>query len=249
MRLAHLALTLAASAALVSPALAQDIPGAVTDAEGRVFGALPSMPQASMPQAAMRGVDTRPVWKDGRPAAAPAPYDPRGSYGANYARQRDQWLVECRRRMGDNGVGGAVIGGVIGGIAGNRIAGRHDRTVGTIAGAVVGAVAGAAIDKAEDRSRARDYCESYLDSYTPQQSGYGYGQQGHGYAPTYGYATMMVPVMMVPVQQHHAARPCTETIVTEEWVTVRERRHRHIAPRRVIRDKRVRMTPDKRLPM
>lgn len=147
---------------------------------------------------------------------------------------RDAWLRECRRRLADNGVGGAVIGGVVGGVAGNVIAGHGDKLLGTVAGAAVGAVAGAAIDKAQDR--VRDRCEEMLES----GPAYAYGPGGYlpgGYIPA-GY--MMVPVMMVPVQAPAAAKPaCKETVVTEEFVTYVPRRHvRHI-PRRAP-DKRVR---------
>ncbi|MEP6869145.1 MAG: glycine zipper 2TM domain-containing protein, partial [Novosphingobium sp.] len=89
-----------------------------------------------------------------------------GQTGGDFGVQRDHWLAECRHRLSDNGVGGAIIGGVVGGIAGHEIAGRHDRALGTVAGAVVGAVAGAAIDKAEDRGRVRDRCDDMLEGYS-----------------------------------------------------------------------------------
>lgn len=149
---------------------------------------------------------------------------------------RDSWLRECRRRLGDNGVGGALIGGALGGVAGNVIAGHGDKVVGTIAGAAVGAVAGAVIDKAEDAPRNRDRCEAMLES------GPGYGQ-GYGYA----MPMMMVPVMMVPVPQGGMGHPqCKKTVTTTtEYVDV-PRRSRYI-PRRAVPDKRVRMVPDKRV--
>ncbi len=150
---------------------------------------------------------------------------------------REGWLRECRRRLADNGLGGAVIGGVLGGAAGNAIAAHGDKVLGTVAGAVAGAVAGSAIDKAEDRAASRDRCEVMLEG-GPTYAG--------GYAPA-GY--MMVPVMMVPVQgttQPQDKRNCKETVVTEEFVTYEPRRSRHI-PRRAP-DKRVRMVPDKRVP-
>jgi Glycine zipper 2TM domain len=237
MRFRRLAMTIAATAALSAPALAQNHPAPVTDAEGRVFDAAPVPPSPMPPMG--RAVDPRPQWRGQDQAPA---YD-RRAYGADYARQRDQWLAECRSRHADNGVGGALIGGVVGGLAGNRIAGRHDRTLGTVAGAAVGAIAGAVIDKSEDRGRIRDECEAWLDQYS--QSAQGYGQQGYGY-PAYGYS-YGVAMMMVPVMQQR--RPCRETIVTEEWVTV-PARHRYIPQRRhIYYDKRVRMVPDKRIPM
>lgn len=184
----------------------------------------------------------------GMPQSMPMP--PEGARGG-WDQQRDAWLTECRRRLSDNGVGGAVIGGLIGGVAGHEIAGRGDKVIGTVAGAAVGAIAGAAIDKAEDRGRNRDRCEAMLQGYGTQQQGY-----GNGYSTAYGYGyavpMMMVPVMMVPAPR----RECKEVVTTEyvtEYVTV-PTRHRYIKPRpqykRVpvtVPDKRVKMTPDKRV--
>jgi hypothetical protein len=262
MRLRLFTQTLAASAALAgalaltSPASAQNhpdmnpLPGSVVDAAGRVYGS------GTGPDAPpMRPQDPRPEWRgppmDGRPQGGHM-QDVRGAggpgYSPEYARARDEWLAECRRNHADDGVGGALIGGVVGGVLGNRIAGRHDRTLGTIAGAAVGAIAGSAIDRSEDRNRVRDYCESYLERYSAQPAGYGqagYGQMGYAY-------TYAVPMMMVPVAMHQNRQIRTETIVTEEWVTVRERRHRYIPARRpIIHDKRVRIAPaaDKRVPI
>jgi len=160
---------------------------------------------------------------------------------AGYDQARAAWLDECRRnhrgRDRDGGLGGAAIGGVLGGVVGNRVAGRGDRLIGTVAGAAIGAAAGAAIDRADGAGRARDmdYCERYLAQYS---GGYGQGQPGYGY-------TYAVPMMMVPVAVQQQAQPCTETIVTEEYVTAAPRRR--MAPRRVyyapVRDKRVRIAP------
>jgi hypothetical protein len=228
---------------IAAPALAHS---PATDAEGRVFDdAAP--------------VDPRPEWRGGMPTAQPpalppmihapmagAPHAEHGAHGgphgmpgpdhAGYERARQGWLAECRRnqrgRDRDGGRGGAAIGGVIGGVIGNRVAGDGDRLIGTVAGAAVGAAAGAAIDRADGAGResAGDYCEQYLNYYSGQQGGYGYGQ-----------AVMLVPVMMV---QQQASQPCTETIVTEEWVTVPGRRvvTYRPAPHRVP-DKRVRIAP------
>ena len=191
----------------------------------------------------------------GMPQGMPMP--PEGARGGwdrgGWDQQRDAWLAECRHRLSDNGVGGAVIGGLIGGVAGHEIAGRGDKVLGTVAGAAVGAVAGAAIDKAEDRGRNRDRCEAMLQGYGGQQQGYGYGYPAYGYG--YAVPMMMVPVMMVqaPVAPK---RECKEVVTTEyvtEYVTVPVR-HRYIKPRpqykRVpvtVPDKRVRMSPDKRV--
>jgi hypothetical protein len=113
-----------------------------------------------------------------------------------------------------------------------------------VAGAAAGAVIERAASSGHDRHDRRenrsysggDYCEQYFNYYTQQ----GAGQHGFAYA---------TPMMMVPVMQmqgHHGGRDCKETVVTEEWVTVRR-------PARVryyrVPDKRVRIVPDKRLRM
>ena len=236
------ALALGTAFACSTPALAHGHGGpdhaagadhAAADADGRVF-------EERYPE------DSRPEW---RGPAAPAMRHPAPGYGhggydqAGYDQAREAWLSECRRnqrgRDRDGGLGGAAIGGVLGGVVGNRVAGRGDRLIGTVAGAAIGAAAGAAIDRADGAGRARDmdYCERYLAQYS---GGYG---QGHG-QPGYGY-TYAVPMMMVPVAVQQQAQPCTETIVTEEYVTTAPRRR--VAPRRVyyapVRDKRVRIAP------
>ncbi|WP_298199535.1 glycine zipper 2TM domain-containing protein [Novosphingobium sp.] len=184
------------------------------------------------------------------PPAPPAQWQ--GGYdGQNL--DRETWLRECRRRLGDNGVGGAVIGGVLGGVAGNVIGGRGNRVLGTVAGAAVGAVAGAAIDKAEDKGRVQDRCEAMLTS--PVPPGYAPGPQGAAYG--YAMPMMWVPVMMVPVgaaqmsgqaSAQGSGQKRVETVVTEEvrYVTV-PRRHR-IITHRTAPDKRIRIAPDKRVP-
>lgn len=158
---------------------------------------------------------------------------------------REEWLRECRHRLGDNGVGGAVIGGVVGGVAGHAIAGHGDKVLGTVAGAAVGAIAGAAIDKAEDAPRVRDRCEAMLDGWGPNA---GYAAYGAPYGYGYGVPVMLVPVAMMAAPAGPAARgPCKETVVTEEIVTTVPRRSRLIPPR-TLPDKRVRIAPDKRVP-
>jgi hypothetical protein len=176
------------------------------------------------------------VIQPGEPERAAAPEGPP-------PQDRDAWLAECRHRLGDNGVGGAVIGGVLGGVAGNVIAGSGEKVLGTVAGAAVGAVAGAAIDKAEDKGRVRDRCEAMLESGPTYAGGYpGYGY-GYGYSP----AMMMVPVMMVPMQGAPQGKPnCKEIVTTREVVSYVPVRSRYI-PRRAP-DKRVRIVPDKRVP-
>lgn len=158
------------------------------------------------------------------PLAHPAPAD------------RDEWLRECRRRLADNGVGGAVIGGVAGGIAGNVIAGSGDKALGTVAGAAIGAIAGSAIDKAEDAPRARDHCEATLEAWSSGGHAAGYP----GVAP-YGY--MLVPVMMVSAPGQPARGPCKETVITETYEPEGPRA-RHIPRRAPAR----RALPDKRVP-
>jgi uncharacterized protein YcfJ len=178
----------------------------------------------------------------------PPPAQWQGGWQGGYVGQnldRETWLRECRRRLGDNGVGGAVIGGVLGGVAGNVIGGRGNRVLGTVVGAAAGAVAGAAIDKGEDKGRVQDRCEAMLANPAPQ----GYAPGAYGAAYGYAVPVMWVPVMMIPGPQGQpTGKPRVETVVTEEvrYVTV-SHRHRTTA-RRVIRDKRVRMVPDKRIP-
>ncbi|MGC1271683.1 MAG: hypothetical protein WA842_13920, partial [Croceibacterium sp.] len=91
-----------------------------------------------------------------------------------------------------------------------------------------GAAIGTAIDRADERRDARRedaalaYCEDYLSRY---ESG-AYAQPAYGY----GYGTMAVPVMMVPVAMQqarpHVHGPECEEI--EEWDEV-------VAPVRYIR--------------
>jgi hypothetical protein len=216
------------------PAAAQ--PG-VVDAQGRVF-------DAQVP-------DPRPEWRGPPPGPAPAmahqpmahhpmpPVQHARQYPPGWEQARADWLAECRSRHGSgNKVGGALVGGVIGGVVGNRVAGKGNRVVGTVAGATVGAVAGGAIGDAADKRAARDYCEAYLEQHTTWNHG---GVIGHGYAPM----MVMVPVAYVQVAAPAQPRECVETVVTEEWVTVHEKRKvRHIKPRP---DKRVKIVPDKRV--
>lgn len=248
----------AAALLMAAPALAQPMPpaGGVVDAAGRVYG-----------NAAM---DPRPEWKGGptalpgQPMPVPAmPAAPMGAYGqaqpygggydaAAFERAREGWLIDCRRNHGNgNMVGGAVVGGLIGGLIGNEVAGRGNRTLGTVAGATVGAVAGGAIGHGADKRSRRDWCEAYLDSHMTYATTWGPAPAGYT-GPSYSYAmqpvTMMVPVMMV--QQAAVSREkkvCKETVVTEEWVTVRSTRRYVPRPAPVIHDKRVRIVPDKRV--
>lgn len=235
---AGLALALAAPVAAHADHDLPPPPGAVLDAEDRDFAEHPPMMHPDM---------------DGA-GHMPPPM----AHREHWARMRGDWLEQCRARTGwrverhddwrrsrhDDGLGGALIGGLAGGVIGNRVAGRGDRLVGTVVGAAAGAAVGVAIDKAEDRGRGHgygydddrrgDYCEQYFDYYT---------QAGHRGGWGWGYAQ---PMMMVPVMTmggHGHSKVCKETVVTEEWVTVRQPRHR------VIRDKRVRIAPDKRVPM
>ncbi|MFM5929519.1 MAG: glycine zipper 2TM domain-containing protein [Novosphingobium sp.] len=176
-----------------------------------------------------------------------------------YARQQDEWLRECRQRIGGRrgGATGAILGGVVGGVLGHEVAGRRDKTLGTVAGAAVGAVAGAAIERGTRGRRDRDECEAMLENHMASYSRGGYGP---GYAPAYGYAMpmMMVPVTMVAMPAPmHPKKDCKE-IVTTEYVTtydtvyrkVREVRYKSVPTYkrvRIVPDKRVRMVPDKRV--
>lgn len=231
-------LLVAGLATLSAPSLAAE--QTATDAEGRVYGspapvALPAMPA---------------------PTNAPAPYP--GYDPVAFENAKEDWLYECRRRIGGKrkgGLTGGVIGGVVGGIAGSAIAGRGNRTAGAVIGGVAGAAAGAAIGSAADRRKARetmDYCESYLEDHFARQQSYGGYGYAAGYNPGYhGYAAqpvmmVMMPVGAVPIAAAPAVVPmtpqrnCTETTVIEEWVPVTTRK-RYIAPRRhVVPDKRVR---------
>ena len=240
-----LPLLAALSVGLAAPALAQPVspphppqamPMGTADAAGQYYGDPAS--------------DPRPEWRGG-PAAVPQPQMPAGYNQAGYnqgdydQQARADWLDECRRNHGNGKtVGGAVLGGLVGGVIGNRVAGRGSRIEGTVIGAAAGAIAGGAIGNAADRRGARDYCEAYLDRYSSQQGGY--GQQGYAY----GYQPMMV---MVPVMMMQAPgggqRECTETVVTEEYVTEAPRRviRRMIRPRMPILQRAAPVVPDKRV--
>lgn len=217
MRLRPITLALATSALFAAPAYATD---AVVDGSAPPRARVIAAPSPA-------------------PVAAVAPVDPR---------VKAAWLGECRRRVdyyyqGDErrgnggGIIGALLGGLVGGVIGNRIDDGPDRVAGTLIGgaigATVGAVAGSAIDRnADRRDRADtgyDYCEAYFDDY--------YARQTYAMAYAAQPAMMMVPVA-VQQQPQQQACPCTETVVTEEWVPVRAR----AIPRR-------RTAPDKRVPM
>ena len=202
-----LPLLAALSVGLAAPAMAQ--PG------------LPPIPAHATPMPAVDAAGD--YYGNGAP-------DPRPYWQGGYDQARADWLNECRSNRGHGKTaGGAVVGGLVGGVIGNRVAGSGSRVEGTVLGAAAGAVVGGAIGNATDRRSARDYCADYLDHYTSRQGGYGYGRPGaYGYGqPGYGYQPMMVmvPVMMMPAPG--GQRECTETVVTEEYVTE--------APRRVLR--------------
>ena len=231
-----LPLLAALSVVIASPAMAQS--------------GLPPLPPQAVPMPAVHAAgqyygndaaDQRPEWQGG--------YDQ-----SSYDLARAEWLNECRSNRGHgNTVGGAVLGGLVGGVIGNRVAGSGSRVEGTVLGAAAGAVVGGTIGNAADRRRARDYCEDYLDRYTSQQGGYGYVRPGaYGYGqPGYGYgyqsAMIMVPVMMM--QASGGQRECTETVVTEEYVTEEPRRvmRRMIRPRMPVFQRAAPVVPDKRV--
>lgn len=251
-RSVHLPLLGAALVAFAAPGLAQSAPpppssppGAVVDAEGRVFG--------------NTNYDPRPEWKGPQPVPAPParplgyeqPAAPHAAYDeAAWQRAREDWLAECRRnhKGGKGKVTGAIVGGLVGGVIGNQVAGKGDRTLGTVAGAAVGAVTGGAIGNQADNNRARDFCEAYLDRYTAQTSTYAPSTYAAptGYAPA-GYAYAYQPVMvMMPVMVATPPAPrreCVETTVITEWVEVAPGKpHKHR-----VTDKRVKLVPDKRV--
>lgn len=227
-KLSVAAAALAASLALASPAIAHD---------GAAVGASPIAHDGhGMP-------DMRPEWRGSQPNGQPhhgMQANGPGFDQSSYERAREDWLAVCRhdQRRGQ-GVGGGLIGGLVGGLLGNRIAGRNDRLLGTVIGGVAGAAAGVAIEKSANRGRSQDYCEAYLNAYSQ---------------PSYGHAAYAQPMMMVPMmapmmagaQQTHQ-EPCTETTVTEEWVTVPGRSRTIIRYARPAPDKRVRIAPGKRV--
>ncbi len=225
-KLSAAAAALAASLLLASPAIAHDGMGASTP---------PPMAHGSHAVP-----DMRPEWRGPQPNSQP--YHAMQTNGpgfdqAAYERAREDWLAVCRhdQRRGQ-GLGGGLIGGLLGGLAGNRIAGRNDRFLGTVIGGVAGAAAGATIEKSANRGRSQDYCEAYLNAYS---------QPSYGHA-AYAQPMMMVPMMAVQSQQAHQ-EPCTETSVTEEWVTVPGRSRTIIRYSRPVPDKRVRIAPSKRV--
>ena len=93
---------------------------------------------------------------------------------------------------------------------------------------------GATFDRL-DRSHGRDACEAYLDNYHAR-----YASGDHGYGYGYAQPMIMVPVM-VPSQE-----PCVETVTTEYVDRPARRIIRRPAPRS---DKRIRVAPDKRIPL
>lgn len=185
-------------------------------------------------------------------AVAQSDYGQSGYDRAAWENARSDWLVECRRRQGHRkAIGGAVVGGVLGGVLGNVIARRGDKTLGAVAGAAAGAAAGGVIGRGADRRASRDYCEDYLDRYmaSAQQS---YDQQrygAHGVRITYQPMMVMVPMLQQTVAAAPVKRGYTETVVTEEWVPVGTPHRRAIPARRPQSDKRIRLAPDKRVPI
>ena len=243
-----LPLLAALSAGIAAPALAQPgppphppqaMPMGTVDAAGQYYG----------DAAADQRPDPRPEWRGGPATPSqpqmPAGYNQGGYQQGEYQQARVDWLNECRRNHGNGKtVGGAVLGGLLGGVIGNRVAGRGSRTEGTVIGAAAGAIAGGAIGNAADRRGARDYCEAYFERYTSQQGGYGQAGYSYGYQPM----VVMVPVMMMQAPGG-GQRECTETVVTEEYVTDAPRRvmRRVIRPRMPIMQRAAPVVPDKRV--
>lgn len=187
--------------------------------------------------------------------AGPMHHAPHGTYPQQtvaYPPQprfdREEWLEECRTRYkrGDSkgGILGALLGAVGGGIAGNRIA-DGERLGGTLIGAGIGGLAGAAIGSAISsggKRRAKKGCEAWLDQY--YSGGYG-GQYGYYQPQAYTFVYTMQPVLVAVPQQR-----IVREYVTEEWVTetVHVPHTTHLpAKRKIVRDKRVKTTPTKRI--
>ena len=134
----------------------------------------------------------------------------------DYRDAREEWLDECRDRLGvgrreRGGVIGGLLGAVAGGVAGNRIY-DSERLAGSLIGAGVGGLAGLAIGSAiagsGDRRRI-DRCEAYLLDYDRQSRGY-HEAPGYGAYGAYQGHTGYVPVMVAVPQQR----------VVREYVTV-----------------------------
>jgi hypothetical protein len=85
-----------------------------------------------------------------------------------------------------------------------------------------------------------DYCEAYFDDWFAHfgQGGYAYGGYGYGYPQP-------MPMMMVPVRHQVRDRDCVCEVVSEEAPA----RRRVIYRPRPVHDKRVRIAPDKRVPV
>lgn len=127
MRKALLALTLAAVAAPVAPALAD--PPSWAPAHGR--------------RAHDRHYD-RTYDSYGRY------YEPRRLSRGDRIWRGDDGRYHCRR---SNGTTGLIIGGAVGALVGRSLDGGRDRTVGTIIGAAGGALLGREIDRGNLRCR------------------------------------------------------------------------------------------------
>jgi len=198
-----------------------------------------SLLAAAAPALASEPAPAMPAYAPPPPPPPPLPNGVANPAATAWEQQRQAWFAECRRRIGDNGTGGAIIGGVVGAVAGHEIAGHHDKAFGTVAGAAVGAVAGAAIDRAEDRAAVQDYCSATMQATFVPGFGASMLSGPYGYAGNYGGPMMMVPVTMVP-----APKPeCHETETVEYVTTYEPVRHRRIP----ARAKRVKVVADKRV--
>ena len=199
--------------------------------------------------------DARPGEWRGHPMPAHGP-----GYATVYPPDvRAQWLEDCRARYRDDRgresgqVIGGVLGAIAGGVVGSEIADGDDNLGGTLIGAGVGGLAGAVvggeIGAAADRGRI-DECEAYLlhyeQSYRADRPDYGYD-----YGPDYGQGPGAVgyhypypyPVMWVKVPIHTVRRgDCGCETVIEERVVEEAPPPPPRRARRVIRDKRIRIT-------
>ncbi|MCB2050514.1 MAG: glycine zipper 2TM domain-containing protein [Novosphingobium sp.] len=270
LRLGAGALLLASTAAGASVS-AQDVGDAATDAVETAATAVPTVAAPVYPAPTYAapvypsGAPPVPVYPGAYPGAYPAapmhyatPYNAGApmlapaditARQAEYDRARADWISECASRYrrdhrgGNGGLIGGLVGALIGGFAGNRIDDDGDRLAGTLIGAGVGGVAGAAMgalasagSRKKSDTKAVAWCEDYLASHTQMAPAYGY-YGGHGY----NQAMMMVPVM-VPKKKNCQCREVIEEVVDEP----RPIRRSIPKPRP---DKRIKLAPDKRIPL
>ena len=99
-----------------------------------------------------------------------------------------------------------------------------------------------------DRRENPDFCERYLDDYYARyRSPQPYGHYGSGYGyPGYSGGGCCQPMMMVPIMRMPRAAPRCKETVEYEYVDAPPRR---VPPPRPAPDKRIKIVPDKRVPV